>query len=82
MPREWLAQLRVQAKKTHEDVASAVDVSRQYYGMIESGIRNPSVELAKKIGAILNFEWTVFFEDNGNEMFPCDQQPAVTKDTA
>ncbi|GIO36258.1 transcriptional regulator [Paenibacillus antibioticophila] len=79
MPREWLAQLRVQAEKTHEDVASAVDVSRQYYGMIESGIRNPSVELAKKIGAVLNFEWTLFFADQGNEMFPDNQS---TKDTA
>ncbi len=79
MTRAWLTQLRIQAEKTHEDVASAVDVSRQYYGMIESGIRNPSVELAKRISTVLNFEWTLFFADQGNEMLPCDQS---TKDTA
>ena len=69
MTRDWLIGLRMNVNKTHDDVATAVEVSRQYYGMIESGIRNPSVDLAKRIASILKFDWTVFFEDQGNETF-------------
>lgn len=69
MAREWLAKLRIARNKTHDDVANQVDVSRQYYGMIESGVRNPSVDLAKRIASSLGFEWTIFFADEGNEMF-------------
>lgn len=69
MTREWLIAIRINASKTHDDVAIEVKVSRQYYGMIESGIRNPSVDLAKRIASILNFDWTLFFEEQGNETF-------------
>jgi putative transcriptional regulator len=70
MAREWLAEIRVSAGKTHDDIANAVKISRQYYGMIEAGNRNPSVPLAKRIAAELGFSWTIFFADQGNEMFP------------
>ncbi|MNW70944.1 hypothetical protein D3C74_504980 [compost metagenome] len=40
--------------------------------MIEAGNRNPSVPLAKRIAAELGFSWTIFFADQGNEMFPCE----------
>ncbi|ADO57467.1 MULTISPECIES: helix-turn-helix transcriptional regulator [Paenibacillus] len=68
MTREWLVKLRNDANKTHDEVATKVKISRQYYGMIESGIRNPSVDLAKKIASFLEFEWTLFFADKSNEM--------------
>ncbi|MFB4326442.1 helix-turn-helix domain-containing protein [Paenibacillus sp. AK002] len=76
MAREWLAKLRIASNKTHDDVANQVEVSRQYYGMIESGVRNPSVDLAKRIASSLGFEWTIFFVDDGNEMFRDDVQTA------
>lgn len=66
MTRDWLAKLRNAAEKTHDDVANAVQVSRQYYGMIEAGVRNPSVDLAKRIASELGFSWTIFFEDDSN----------------
>lgn len=76
MAREWLAKLRIASNKTHDDVANQVEVSRQYYGMIESGVRNPSVDLAKRIASSLGFEWTIFFVDDGNEMFRDNVQTA------
>ncbi|MEC0310141.1 helix-turn-helix transcriptional regulator [Paenibacillus lautus] len=68
MDRDWLTKFRTKSAMTHDDVASMVGVSRQYYGMIESGVRNPSVELAKRIAKILKFNWTLFFVDEGNEL--------------
>jgi putative transcriptional regulator len=32
---------------------------------VENGNANPSVEVAKKIAAVLGFNWTLFFEDEG-----------------
>lgn len=69
MDREWLRNYRVNKDMTHEDVALRTKISRQYYGMIESGVRDPSVATAKQIGAVLDFEWTIFFTHKGNEMF-------------
>jgi putative transcriptional regulator len=70
MERNWLAGFRNVAEMTHDDVSQKAEITRQYYGMIEAGLRNPSVDLAKRIAKILNFEWTIFFEDKGNETFP------------
>ena len=49
---------------SHQDVAdlSGANISRQFYGMIESGERRPSVDVAKKIGSFLEIAWTIFFE--------------------
>lgn len=67
MTREWLVKAR--GDITHEQVAEQVGIRRQYYGMIENGNRTPSVNIAKKIAAFLGFDWTIFFKDQGNEMF-------------
>lgn len=54
---------------SHQDVAdlSGANISRQFYGMIESGERRPSVDVAKKIGSFLEITWTIFFEVESNE---------------
>jgi transcriptional regulator with XRE-family HTH domain len=70
MERTWLREKRVNEGLTHMDVASKVGIKRQYYGMIEGGRSNPSVEVAKNIASVLGFEWTLFFEDVGNETLP------------
>jgi len=57
--RKWLHEARRDA--TQEEIARLVGITRQYYGMIENGIRRPSVAVAKKIGAVLGFDWTNFF---------------------
>lgn len=64
-----LIQRRTEIGLSHQDVAnqSGANISRQFYGMIESGERRPSVEVAKKIGTLLKINWTIFFETKGNE---------------
>jgi transcriptional regulator with XRE-family HTH domain len=51
----------------HEEVASGAKIERAYYTMFESGNRTPSVEVAKRIASVLEFDWTLFFEDQSNE---------------
>lgn len=67
MKREWLELIRKKKQKTHKHVADACGIKRQYYGMIENGVSNPSVEVAKKIANFLGFKWTLFFEQKSNE---------------
>ena len=35
--------------------------------MIETGHRRPSVDLAKRLGAALGVDWTLFFEDGDTD---------------
>lgn len=44
--------------------------------MIETGRRRPSVKLAKRLGAALGVDWTLFFEDGGqNDGEQCARPP-------
>lgn len=36
---------------------------QSHYAMIENGWRGASPKTAKKIAAVLGFDWTLFFED-------------------
>ncbi|UOE96048.1 helix-turn-helix transcriptional regulator [Alkalihalobacillus sp. LMS39] len=69
--RLWLEDLRKKNKLTHQEVANHIKISRQYYGMIESGERAPSVTIAKKLGKILGFKWTLFFENECYKTLRC-----------
>ncbi|SDX46048.1 DNA-binding transcriptional regulator, XRE-family HTH domain [Marininema mesophilum] len=68
--RHWLIIARTEGEVsfTQEEIATKVNVKRQYYGMIEKGTRTPSVSLAKRIANILNFNWVIFFDSKGNNM--------------
>lgn len=61
--REWLKDLRENSKLTQEQVACKSGISRSFYTHIENGSKNPSVAAAKSIGNTLNFDWTIFFEN-------------------
>ncbi|HDR7670760.1 TPA: helix-turn-helix transcriptional regulator [Bacillus wiedmannii] len=61
--RLWLLEKRKHGKKTQDYIAYKAKISRSMYAMIESGGRNPSVPVAKKIAKVLNFDWTLFFEE-------------------
>jgi len=64
--RQWLKELRNKSNNlTQEQLAKAVGISRTMITEIENGNANPSVEVAKKIAAVLGFDWTWFFEDDG-----------------
>lgn len=59
--RKWLASMR--GERTQEDIALILGIHRAHYSHIEKGTRTPSVDLAKKIGNELNFDWTLFFNN-------------------
>jgi len=59
--RKWLIELRKGYSQTQ--IAKAAGITQQMYSFIELGVRRPSVEVAKKIAAVLGFDWTRFFED-------------------
>lgn len=57
-----LALVRKQKNMTQEAVAEQAKINRSSYTNIEQGRRRPSVETAKRIGEVLGFDWTKFFE--------------------
>ena len=44
-------------------LAELADVSLSLVRKVEYGQRKPSVKVAKKIAAVLQFDWTDFFKD-------------------
>ncbi len=60
---EWLKKIRQEKAVTQEFVAHRTGIARTHYTHIENGNRCPSVEVAKRIAAVLDFNWTRFFED-------------------
>jgi len=66
--RNQIAQLRKERKLTQEELADAVDVTRQTIISLENGRYNASLQLAHKLARFfgLNIE-SVFFFDNEEE---------------
>lgn len=58
-----LKENRINKGLTMRQVSEASNISESFYSMIENGERRPSVETAKKIAAVLGFDWTMFFPD-------------------
>ncbi|MCY8949990.1 helix-turn-helix domain-containing protein [Bacillus atrophaeus] len=64
----WLRHKREKANLTQEQLAEKVGIARSTYGAIETGGRNVRPHIAKKIGKVLEFDWTLFFEDEFHDM--------------
>jgi transcriptional regulator with XRE-family HTH domain len=64
MKRNWLIQFRKSKKYTQEQVASAAFIDRGYYSQIETGKRNPGLNVANNIAKVLNFDPLRFFQDH------------------
>ena len=63
-------ELKIKRKKkllTQQQLAELVGVDRTLISKIESGAATPSVTTAKKIAAVLGFDWVRFFEDDSND---------------
>jgi putative transcriptional regulator len=60
--RKWLLDLR--KGRTQAEIAEAVGISQQMYSAIERGERWPSVKVAKRLAAVLGFDWTRLYDDN------------------
>ena len=59
-----IKELRTAKGLTQEQLASECGVQLTTITMIELGENKPSVDLAKKLGAIFEIEWSDFFEDD------------------
>lgn len=60
--RQWLIDIRKQHDMSQKQVAEQIDISQPSYCNIENGERNPTVETAKRIAYVFDFDWTRFFE--------------------
>lgn len=67
MERDWLISYREAKVLTQEQVAELCGIKRPYYTMIETAKRRPSVDVAKKIAMVLDFDWILFFAPDGND---------------
>ena len=66
--RTWLKDIRAKKELTQREVANAANVDVTMISKIELGDRRPSVEVAKKIAAVMGFHWTRFFEEEDEEI--------------
>ncbi len=61
--RKRLIELRESSQLTQEDMAKMLGISRSFYGHIETGIRNPSYGLARKIADVFDVSVEEIFFD-------------------
>jgi putative transcriptional regulator len=64
--RNWLKESRDLHHFTQEHVAKKCDISRSFYTQIESGVKTPSVAVAKRIAQTLEVDWTLFFDSDSH----------------
>ena len=50
---------------TGAELGEKARISPSTLSLIETGRRRPSVDLAKRLGAALDIDWTLFFENDG-----------------
>jgi transcriptional regulator with XRE-family HTH domain len=61
---QWLRETRKQKKFSQNEVATRCGISQPAYNKIETSHRLPRVATAKKIAAVLGFDWQRFYEDD------------------
>lgn len=57
-----LKEKREQAHLTQQQLANQIGIARQAISKFELGTARPTVENAKAIAKILQFDWTEFYE--------------------
>lgn len=60
---EIMIQKRKEKKLTQTELAQMLGCSQRAVAGYELGNRKPSVPMAKKIGTMLGFPWTAFYEE-------------------
>lgn len=70
--RVWLIEIRKKKGLSQKDICEKVKISQPTYWEYEHGICSPTVPIAKKIGTVLGFDWTRFYDDS-----PTDDAKAV-----
>ena len=66
--REWLREIRTAKRMSEQQVADNAGIAQPFYHNIEVGQKNPSTNTAKRIGAVLDFDWTRFFDDDPDDV--------------
>lgn len=59
-----LEELRKKCGMTQSELATLAGVRQNTVSQWESGKRRPSVEVAKRVGAVLGFDWTQLYEEH------------------
>lgn len=78
MKRDKLIALR--GEKSLTSIAKNLGITRQMLGAIEAGKRTPSLTLALRISQYYGVSVEeIFFDAEGHEMLPDDQQPTGTE---
>lgn len=65
MSRDWFTE-EIEGNgfdKKRRELSEKINVHESYIGKLENGLRNPSVRIAKKLGEVLGFDWTKFFNE-------------------
>ena len=63
MKRIDLLKARKSAGMTQHEIAEASGIQRSYYGLIETGQRNPTLKIAKRIASALDTDIEHVFPD-------------------
>ncbi|MGI5858847.1 MAG: helix-turn-helix transcriptional regulator [Tepidanaerobacteraceae bacterium] len=82
MKRKKMRDLRKKIKLTQEDVATIVGISRSYYGLIETGQRNPNYITAKKIADVFKCPIQEIFPDMIFFCSKCYDMKQINEQTA
>lgn len=66
--RDWLIAIRHQKGMSQKQIADSTGISQGFYSYIENGHRGAKlpVQTAKKIAAVLEFEWERFYDEKEN----------------
>ncbi|GGC98878.1 hypothetical protein GCM10007216_32090 [Thalassobacillus devorans] len=75
--RHWLIKLRKIHQLTQEQVAARAFIERSYYAQLEYGTKNPSKEVAKKLGKVLGFHYSSFDLEGNPFSFALQHSPMV-----
>lgn len=63
--RDWLVDARKARKESQQATADAIGIAQSTLASFETGARTPSVPVAKQVAAVLGFDWTRFYEEEG-----------------
>ncbi|GHU74074.1 hypothetical protein FACS1894188_01270 [Clostridia bacterium] len=68
--REWLASYRhnFTPSLSQLELAQKLGICQQFVSAVERGLNRPSVELAKRWGKYLGFDWILFYEDSQSDI--------------
>lgn len=64
--RNWLEAIRKERGLSQKQAAEKVGISQPSFCDIENGKKNPAVDTAKAIAAVLGFDWTRFYDEERN----------------